>query len=489
MRYFVRLVIVGVLLATSSLVANAADVLPITGSWINLFYQDVRNKYTNPEYMDNTDPGFWRSKVMEMNRQGIEYIIFMATANEGKAAYPSEIMPRAYDERRMSPVCAIVDEADRLGMKVFMSIGWAKDQDDDLRNPAILQRQKEIMAELAHIYGNRPSFYGWYLPVEDKLGPVLSDDAVTAVNALVENAHRLTPGKKTMISPYGFFCSEFDNPRFGEQIKRLEVDVIAYQDEVGCVREDFPLPRLKENWKKARAIHDDTDIEMWANCELFTWEKGVNSKQSALIPAAMPRVVSQLAAASQGGVERIVSFMVYGIWDTNETSYNIGQPSESKRSVDDYDQWLAGSGRWRLLEASLLEKLENGCVVSNNPLFDGNVGEENPADNNWVKYPSGFNTIEVPYCEKGADRVMVRFMNCEKKGIALPYKVFLYSSDDGTNYNLEAVKDVAYYSNAQHDTWIDCVVFECPGKRYLRLGFESEKSVAIDEVYVNPHAR
>lgn len=29
---------------------------PITGSWINLPYKDVRNKYTNPLGFDNTDP-------------------------------------------------------------------------------------------------------------------------------------------------------------------------------------------------------------------------------------------------------------------------------------------------------------------------------------------------------------------------------------------------------------------------------------------------
>lgn len=223
-----------------------------------------------------------------------------------------------------------MDEADQLGMKVFMSIGWAKDQDDNLKIPEILQRQKDIMNELAQIYGNRSSFYGWYLPVEDCLGPVLTDAAVKAVNSLVEKAHKLTPGKKTMISPYGFFCSEFDNPKFGEQIEKLKVDIIAYQDEVGCVREDFPMPRLKESWKKMRAIHDRTNIEMWANCELFTWEKGLNSRQSALIPAAMPRVISQLAAASQGGAERIISFMVYGIWDTNSTPILLHNPTSLK---------------------------------------------------------------------------------------------------------------------------------------------------------------
>ena len=148
------------LLASLSLsAAVAGDVLPVSGSWLNLFYQDERNKYSNPMNMDNTDPAMWRAKVREMKALGIEFIVFMATANEGKADYPSKLMPPAYDAvSRESPVSAIMDEGAREGMKVFMSIGWAENQDDNLRNPAILNRQLAIMQELADIYGNSPAF-------------------------------------------------------------------------------------------------------------------------------------------------------------------------------------------------------------------------------------------------------------------------------------------------------------------------------------------
>lgn len=46
------------------------QVLPIKGSWINLYYQDERNKYTNPENMDNTDPEMWKQKVRDMHNLG-----------------------------------------------------------------------------------------------------------------------------------------------------------------------------------------------------------------------------------------------------------------------------------------------------------------------------------------------------------------------------------------------------------------------------------
>ena len=278
--------------------SQVTPVLPVKGTWINLVYQDVRNKYTNPADTDNTDPAMWRQKVKELSEMGIEYLVFMAVANEGKAFYPSQLMPHAYAEGNESPVDAIMDKAADLGMKVFLSTGWAKNQDDNLRDPAIKQRQKDIMTELAGIYKDNKAFYGWYLPVEDCLCPILSEHAVLAVNDLSACATSLAPGKKIMISPYGIVDSAFDDPAYVQQLAKLKVDIIAYQDEVGCVREPFPLPRLRRNWERLRAIHDKLDIALWANCETFTWEEATNDRTSALIPAAYPRYLAQQAAAS-----------------------------------------------------------------------------------------------------------------------------------------------------------------------------------------------
>ena len=50
--------------------------------------------------------------------------------------------------------------------------------------------------------------------MEDCLGPVLTDYAVEAVNALTARARELTPSAKILISPYGIFNSDFDDPRW-----------------------------------------------------------------------------------------------------------------------------------------------------------------------------------------------------------------------------------------------------------------------------------
>ena len=417
------------------------EILPITGTFINLAYQDVRNKYTNPAEIDCTNPALWEQKVDELHEMGMEYIVFMAVANEGKAFYPSSIMPRCYSEGRKSPVSAIMDAAATRGMKVFMSTGWAKDQDDNLRDPAIKQRQMDMMMELSGIYGKHEAFYGWYLPVEDCLGPVLTDYAVEAVNALTQRARELTPGKRVLISPYGIFKSDFDDPAFEKQISRLEVDIIAYQDEVGCLREEYPLSRLKENWKKLRAIHDRLNIEMWANCETFTWEKGTNDRSSALVPASFSRVLSQMSAASVAGADRIISFIVCGMWDKPGSAYPLGQPICSSRLYEDYMSWLGGEHFWR---------------VAGQSVADG--AEENPNDERWTSFGEGENEYIITL-EHGTSDILVRVLDQQKRKIVTPEKFYLYLSEDGVKYKKYSEAGVKTFPNSLHDTYINYVLF------------------------------
>ena len=104
----------------------SAQVKPVTGTWINLVWQDDRNNYMNPLEADNTDPALWELKVEELHEIGVGYLVLMQVADGGKSFYPSSIMPAAYDRQRKSPVEAIMDKAASLGMKVFLSCGWAR---------------------------------------------------------------------------------------------------------------------------------------------------------------------------------------------------------------------------------------------------------------------------------------------------------------------------------------------------------------------------
>lgn len=472
------------------------DVKPITGSWINLAYKDVRNKYTNPQSFDNTDPELWKTKVCELSTMGIEYLVFMEVANEGKAYYPSKLMPWYYDKNKQSPVEAILDEAAKHNMKIFMSTGWAKDQDDNLLDPLIKDRQLQIMEELAAIYKNHKAFFGWYLPVEDCLCPIFAEHAVQSVNALVQKAKALTPGKKTLISPYGIGLSEFDNPKYEKQMAKLKVDIIAYQDEVGCVRDQFMLPHLKKTWQRLRDIHNRLNIEMWANCETFTWEQETNDRTSALIPAAYPRLLSQQVAASAVGIDRIISFMFCGIIEDPKSKYQLGQPIWSNKVYNDYMDWKNGKDNWQLVEAALRERLTNeatqGMILGKanlKSLLDGKVAEEDSKDIRWVKFEKGYHEFVVDLQKKTlVEKAMLRLLDYNQEGIGMPMKVYLYTSLDGKEYNLTSIKDALLFPNNKHDAWIESILFDRLNVniRYVKIAFETSKQVYIDEFFINP---
>ncbi len=458
------------------------NIKPVTGTFINLAYQDVRNRYTNPVGVDMTSPELWEAKVAEMSEMGMEYLIFMAVANDGLAFYPSSLMPHHYPEGRKSPVEAIMDAAAEHGMKVFMSTGWAENQDDNLRIARIKQRQMDMMVELAELFGSHEAFYGWYLPVEDCLGPVLTDYAVEAVNALTDHARGLTPEAKILISPYGIFNSDFSHPNYARQIGRLKVDIIAYQDEVGCVREKFPLPRLRENWRRLAEIHSSLPIEMWANCESFTWERGTNDRTSALIPAAPERFRAQLEAASEAGVERIVSFMMCGIFDPEGSTYALGQPDLATRAAEEYMAWSKERKPLRMSSGVI------GVECSEPRLTDGILADESTEHAGWIRLNRGEHEIEITLPEE-CESVTLRLgaLSYVPDGVCLPERVALYGLEEGTEYTLLGVTQPYAWPNNRHDAWVSELTIsgKTAGFRHLKVVLTCPSKCYIDEVVIS----
>ena len=60
-----------VLFALFSLTLSAiSQTKPVKGTWVNISYQDVRNKYMNPSHVDYLDAAFWEKKVDRTRRNG-----------------------------------------------------------------------------------------------------------------------------------------------------------------------------------------------------------------------------------------------------------------------------------------------------------------------------------------------------------------------------------------------------------------------------------
>ena len=249
------------------------------------------------------------------------------------------------------------------------------------------------------------------------------------------------------------------------------------------------MPRLKNAWREMKKIHDETKIEFWANCELFSWEKGTNSRQSALVPAAMPRVISQLAAASEAGVSRIISFMTPGIWSLNADCFPLGQPEVSHRAALDYLAWRNGDRTLSLLEKSLTGSLSSS-YRDGSPLTDGITGDENPENPAWQRYEAGYHEISLNLPRASTGSVFLRFLNCAKRGFGVPYKVYIYTADDDNSadsFHLQRIYDMAQHPNSLHDTWIEPLLIEwtSPTSR-VKIALQSTDPLLIDEFFLLP---
>ncbi len=478
------------ILLIASFSSVAQEIKPVTGTFLNFFWQDERNNYMNQRNVDQTNPDHWACKVEELHEMGVDYLIFMAVANEGKAIYPSKFMERAYPEGRKSPIDAIMDTADRLGMHVIVSTGWARNQLDNLADPYVIETQRKIMEELAEIYGTRSSFYGWYLPVEGCFIPYLSDHAVQGVNKIAARARELTPGAKVLISPYGTFAADFEDPRFAKSIYDLDVDIIAYQDEIGCVRETFPMKNMKEHFKMLEEIHKKTNIEFWANVESFTWDREPNNWYSTLVPAAFGRYLSQIVGVNQAGVDRIISFAVTGIIDKPFSNYPAGQKILSNEAYEDYMAWKNGDSRWKLLEEIFTGKQFAEHKVLNGPksICDGKFAWENPSDEAWNTFENGEMSIIVDLGDKkNITKIAAHFCEYYLENISIPQCLEVEISNDGKNF--KKVKTVTYknWPNKLLDCWTDIILadgLDVRG-RYVKISaYAKDAKILCSEIIV-----
>ena len=231
-----------------------------------------------------------------------------------------------------------------------------------------------------------------------------------------------------------------------------------------------------------RDIHNRLNIEMWANCETFTWEEGTNDRQSALIPAAYSRLLSQQVAASVAGVDKIISFMFGGIIEDPKSAYQLGQPVWSNNLYNNYMAWKEGDSFWKLFEAALLDKLVNSAKsemigkVDMKALADGRVAEEDSGDSRWVRFEKGHHEVVIDLQKNTSlQKVLVRTLNYNQEKIGAPLKVYVYTSQDGQTYNLASIKDTPYFPNNKHDAWIDAVLIDNLKEktRYVKVAFDA----------------
>ncbi|MEA5129165.1 MAG: DUF4434 domain-containing protein [Proteiniphilum sp.] len=302
---------------------NPDKIKPIEGSWFEFQHHNM----AEGKYWDATLKSFtakqWEMKVKETADCGIRYLVLLDVAINGKTFYPSSLQPQ-HEMGCDDPLETILSAADKYGVDFFIS----NDYFGDYKNPYFLMTDPEInklrlkgMNEIAEKYAHHKSFYGWYYPNETGITGYYDDFFIDYVNASSAEAAKLTPKAKTLIAPYGTRNVKADD-QFTRQLEKLNVDFIAYQDEIGV--EKTQVEESAGYFEQLYRVHKKASrARLWADVEIFRFEGEIY--QSALLPAPAERIVRQLEAVSPF-VEKILVYQYPGLLNKPGSQVFAGHP-------------------------------------------------------------------------------------------------------------------------------------------------------------------
>ena len=309
----------------------------ITGSWFEFTHHNIpEGKYLNPVCRHFSDEQ-WEAKIAEMAHLGMKYLVLTcsALAYEDKAEiyFDSDIYPAPVDFACKNPMEVMFSAADKYDMKIFVSVGfygpWTHSY-ENMTSETVKETAFGAMKRMYELFGKHPSFYGWYYPDETCIDGHYDENFIKYCNAYSAHSHEIDPRLKTLIAPYGTCILKADD-HFVDQLKRLDVDIVAYQDEIGVRK--ATTEQTGGFFKALREAHDKAGRSaLWADMELFEFEGDVY--HSALIPAAIERLEKQIEAISPY-VDEILTYEYIGIMNEPGTIAYAGHPD----SVDYYRQY------------------------------------------------------------------------------------------------------------------------------------------------------
>ncbi|MEP6757172.1 MAG: DUF4434 domain-containing protein [Chthonomonadales bacterium] len=293
----------------------------ISGTWMDFQHQNSHDGiYWNDQARAFTCAQ-WRTHVREMSQLDIDTIVLMSTSLDNKTFYPSKFMDRRWELNCSDPVEAVLSEADDLNIKMFVSAGFYGHTTEETSDDAdYLEWHKRLTDELWSQYGRHRSFYGWYIPNEAEINGHFSEGIMNFVPRLSLHLRQLHPGLKILIAPYGTRNVIADS-EYVDQLHNLNVDFIAYQDEVG-VRKTH-VEELPEIYGRLNHVHSQAGVTLWADMEIFDFEGDVYA--SGLIPTSLSRIEKQLAALSPY-VEKILCYQMHGLMNPPGSQALCGHP-------------------------------------------------------------------------------------------------------------------------------------------------------------------
>ncbi len=311
---------------------------PITGTFFEFDHHNrAEGKYYNDAMWSFTEEQ-WRAKVRETAEIGMDTLVLMASALYFEAYFPFDEFP--YPKHLACPnvMEVLLDEADKTGQRIFLSAGFFGDwvqPDKNTTDKEIINRSLKAMNIISEKYGHHSCIEGWYMPDEWETMGHFDDPFIKYINTISAESRRLNPKNKTIIGPYGTRITTPDDT-YVKQLESLDLDIIAYQDEVGVQK---TLVEQEAAYYEAlyKAHEKAGRAKIWADMEVFEFEGKVY--QSALLPASWDRVKAQMEAISPF-VEKIIIYAYQGMMTKPGGIARCGYPERAEQLYTDYKNWL-----------------------------------------------------------------------------------------------------------------------------------------------------
>ena len=271
----------------------------IGGAWVGItHWSEKEGRPWNAAIKKMTDAQ-WRQLVRGMHRIGMNIIVIqqvfenqvynnedsVITQNgyHGLAYYPSKPFPGRMPIAAKDPIGAILTEADKLGMHVFLGVGMYAWFD---YSPASLAWHEKVAKELWDLYGYHPSFYGWYISEEKDggLGDMTErSQIVNFFRHFTPYVHQIAPGKPVMLATNCYHLRSAEDT----YLKLLpNLDILC----------PFAFDRMDsgdETGPQAAALlaklTDKTGTHLWLDMEVFVFDK-----EGGLIPRPISGVIDDL---------------------------------------------------------------------------------------------------------------------------------------------------------------------------------------------------
>jgi hypothetical protein len=242
-----------------------------------------------------------------------------ATGYKGLAYYPSDLFPGRAQVTAHDALEAILSEADRLNMNVFLGVGMYAWFDF---SAASLDWHKKVAAELWHRYGHHPSFYGWYVS-EETYGSLIPDEGEQAKDRYRQEVihffaefqafcRQLAPEKPIMLAPnaHGMLKSQDVWPLV---LKHL--DIVCPFAFHRMPEGDITGEQSAEIWQ---SMCDKAGAHLWMDMEAFLFQ------ENALVPRPIGGLVQDLQRFPN--FEKILCYQYPGIFNSPQTKVQPGGP-------------------------------------------------------------------------------------------------------------------------------------------------------------------